>query len=236
MQNNNKNDFSNLMHPKIIDADKSGKDLWAIIKLDNDFPPFLMPHPNQRIVDLEKTARWLKVNYLFRQQLNNPENKTEISLYKLENCNSLERPQLILTSNSPLIEVNKTPGEIFQVSVQPHSATKAGETYWSEPFKVIGQQITFCGQKSGPISPRNLSVEVGANGRKVELRWQADGDVRYFEIEKSFNGTFFSPLTYIDGQKRDIDMGSLLNSNTQYLRIRSCNDWACSPWNTLHNK
>ena len=222
--------FSSIIRPSIVEMDQSGRSLWAIIKLDNDFPPYLVPFKNNRFISIKKTPNGLDINYQYLQQNNIPEGKSLVNVYKLNSCNNPGRPTLISSTNERQIVSNALFNGVFQVGVVPKSGTKAGEEYWSEPFSYSNGGINFCGQDRNVRVPQDLVVNSTPDGRKGILRWQPQVGSRYFDVEQSENGINFMPLTTIDGEKADVYVGSALDARVRYFRVRACNDWACSPW------
>ena len=222
--------FSSIIKPTIVEMDTSGQSRWAIIKLDNDFPPYLIPFQNNRFININKSSNGLELDYRYTQQNSIPEVKSLIKIYKLNSCSNSERPILVSSLNNRQISSLTFLTGVFQVSVVPQSETKLGEEYWSEPFSYVNGVIKYCGQSKVIQAPQDLEVESKADGRKGLLKWQKQEGLRYFEIEQSANGANFVPLTTIDSEKADVYVGSALDARKRHFRVRACNDWACSPW------
>jgi hypothetical protein len=210
--------------------DPSGKSLWAIIKLDNDFPPYLIPFTNSRFVNINKVYDGVEIDYHYLQQNSISEGKSLIKLYKLKTCNDPGEATLLSSSNKRQIASTALLNGIFQVAVVPQSVTKLGEEYWSEPFSYVNGLIRYCGQSKEILAPQDLEVDSKSDGRQGLLKWSKQAGLRYFEVEKSQNGVNFAPLTTIDGEKTDVYVGSTLDARKQHFRVRACNDWVCSPW------
>lgn len=222
--------FSSIIKPTVVAMDRSGRSRWAIVKLDNDFPPYLMPYKNNRFINFIKSNNGFNIDYQYLQQNSVPEDKTLINIYRLNSCGDMQKPALVSSSNQKHFRSAILPTGVFQVSIVPHSVTKQGEEYWSEPAMYQDGEIKYCGQSRDIGAPQDLEVESKSDGRQGLLRWQPQVGVRYFEVEKSQNGVNFVPLTSIDGEKVDVYVGSALDAKRSHFRVRACNDWTCSPW------
>ena len=230
LDSSNKTNFSSIIKPSIVEMDQSGKARWAIIKLDNDFPPYLIPFRNGRFINVDKSPKGVQIDYQYLQQNNVAEKKSLVKIYKLDACVNAGRPELISSSEERQISSATLPNGVFQVSVVPKSDTKSGEEYWSEPFSHINGVIKYCAQSKNIEAPEDLAVEIKPDWRLAVLKWQPQAGLRYFEIEQSQNGVNFDPLITIDGEKADVYVGKPVEAGERYFRVRACNDWACSPW------
>lgn len=234
IKNSEGGNFSQLIKPIIADEDPSGKSSWAIIKLDNDFPPFLRLLEGQRFIDISTDTHSLSVNYKYFQQFNNPEGYTTIGIHKLQACDDKRDPALISEGSANKIPVSKLRDGVYQVSVTPKSKTKLGETYLSSPFKVSAGNVAYCPIKEIPYTPEDLFVKSTPDGRNGVLSWSSQEGMRYFDIGVSKDGHSYSPLSNIDGEKRDIRVGNAMAGLKNFYRVRACNDWVCSKWAVLN--
>jgi hypothetical protein len=228
--------FSEVIRPQVVAQDADAGNLWAIVKLDNDFPPFILPKDNQRYVDVLYSKDGLKVDYQYKQQKNIPESNSRINLYKLNSCqdekNSVSSP--ILSSQEQMIPWRFFQAGYYQVSVSPGTKSKKGEIFWSQPFSINNGAVQYCKEQSRPVQVEDLQISAKADGRRALLKWVSDGDFRHFEVERSKNGASYAPLALIDGEKRDLLLeSSLYQAKGYHYRIRSCTDWACSSWVTV---
>jgi len=224
--------FSDLIDHKLIDSDPSGSGRWAIVALDNDFPPFLALKNNPRFINILDTSNGIRIDYQYQQQFKKAEENSVIKLYRLNSCNQTNDPKLIFSTTAPTIALAHLGTGTLQVSVTPKSTTKYGETFWSEPFSMAGSTPVYCGHGIPIESPLDIEVKSNLDGRRATLSWRTGENVRYFEVQKSLDGQFFTGITLIDGEKRDLNVGPVLDAQQHFIRIRGCTDWACSPWST----
>lgn len=233
IKNSEGGNFSQLIKPSITHEDSSGKSRWAIVKLDNDFPPFLRLLEGRRFIDVSSDTNNISVNYRYSQQFNKQEAYSSIGMSKLQSCDDEGDPALIKEGVSNKIPVSKFRDGVYQISVTPKSKTKHGETYWSLPFRVSAGNIAYCPIKRLPYAPEDLFIKSTPDGRNGVLSWLSQDGLRYFEIQVSKDGQSFAPLLNIDGEKRDIRVGNALDGLKYFYRIRACNDWVCSKWAVL---
>ncbi|MBI2756442.1 MAG: hypothetical protein HYX52_07015 [Chloroflexi bacterium] len=125
---------------QLVARDTTGRDAWAIIKLDWDYPPFLRPLAGAEglyvrpRVEGGGSQRRAIVEYQFAQQLGKPEVGTIVRLYSVRDDGA--RQLLREESGGVPIAVPAEFSGTAVVSVQPRTDTKSGEPYFSAPFTV----------------------------------------------------------------------------------------------------
>jgi hypothetical protein len=127
----------------ILDHDASGRDAWAIVKLDWDYPPYLNARPNVAIGS-EGGAQSLIVTYGFRQQDGAPEMQTDVQLWPIQRegttCWFAGKSVLATTrtsSGKAVLSLDTLDVAVeFVVVAYPQTRTKVGSPFFSLPFRV----------------------------------------------------------------------------------------------------
>ena len=232
--NSKKYNFQTLS--RVISSDPSGKSKWAIVKLDNDFPPYLAPNKtNQKMINLKIENNTINIDYKFLQQFGKSESKTVINLYKLNSCSNYYDRKLIYTTNSRKFTYEFQKQALYQVSVLPATATKIGSEYFSAPFSMASQAGTAPCSKS-PITDyelKNLKIAKSDDQLNTIITWDGLLDSQYYEIEKlSDNGKeyLFEGSVDLPPYRKRIQLLPIIRSGSTSFRVRGCSDWACSKW------
>jgi hypothetical protein len=128
----------------IAARDESGRDVWAIVKLDWDFPPYLRSEPKITGAITGSSAA-LTVRYDFQQQDGKPESQTDVEIWPIVQTNTL-----CAVEGAPLGAQKATGGRAtfnlglstadqdFIVTVRPQTATRIGASFFSSPFRLGG--------------------------------------------------------------------------------------------------
>lgn len=143
---------------KIVAEDRSGRDRWAIVEMDWDYPPYLKRlDPAGRTVDAKsvheergrsgmKPRVGFRVRYLFGQKENKPEVGSLFLLYAAHDrpgkCARPEDVKLIATSNriEELVLAIDYRG-IARIGVTPRTETKSGYKYNSDLLSIGNRQV-----------------------------------------------------------------------------------------------
>jgi hypothetical protein len=220
---------------KVASQDIHSSASWAIVKLDNDFPPYLTPFENStRMIDISVlNGNQLKVNYNFQQQNGHPELDTNIKLLTLSSCGASVADSTSSHNYSDVSSVYfaSDPGTVFQFSVQPKTSLKKGLNYLSQPFyRTAYSNIVYCADDNNLVLPSKLILSFSTNGRAIDLTWEdVNQNVRYFDIATTSAGDDFRFLSSVDWRQRSFSVPDAVVPDSQFL-IRACNDWACSGW------
>jgi hypothetical protein len=131
-----------LVRDSLVDQDPNSYRTWAVVKLDWDFPPYLAAsavNPDASRVamrlDTDSSSDIVQPLYQYAQQDGVPESDTVFRLYAVESDGSdclLDQA----TAPQPL----KIPlgfRGVLRASVTPHTATRSGMEYFSDPQPVI---------------------------------------------------------------------------------------------------
>jgi len=127
------------LHHRVVVRDESGRDSWAIIELDWEYPPYLEAFPegagNARVrVTLRdrEDGALLHVSYRYAHQEGAPERGSVIRLYRLTS-NGAMKALRETTPREPLVLPPGSTGQ-FVASVTPRTSSKSGREYFSDPF------------------------------------------------------------------------------------------------------
>ncbi|MCP4005674.1 MAG: hypothetical protein GY725_15905 [bacterium] len=133
-----------LLSHELVARDQSGRDHWAILKLDWDYPPYLKEldgRGNRVNLCAERSSGDLRVrvDYEYAQQQGKPETGSSLQLYLLSE--SAEEPKRLAQSEnrSEILLPADFIGEI-RAGVTPATATKTGEEFLSAPVEILGSQ------------------------------------------------------------------------------------------------
>lgn len=140
-------DTATVLHHRIVDQDTSPDKLWAVVKLDWDFPPFLEASdsesggaPVQLMTENTPTGWEAVVKYRYRHQEDTPEGDTQVRLFSIE-------PVVKDALHSQEASENRMIGEgirqrrfllprnfegFLQATVTPATLSKVGPQYTSE--------------------------------------------------------------------------------------------------------
>lgn len=139
-------------HHVISARDPSGRDAWAIVKLDWDFPPYLATEPKispARSGDLIT----LTASYDFRQQDGKAEYQTGIEIWPVSRNGAFCSVQ-----GTPLATERAKGGRIILALAQsdtgqdlialarPQTATRIGGPFFTTPFRLEGAEAVPAGQ------------------------------------------------------------------------------------------
>ena len=117
----------------------SGRESWAILELDWEYPPYLEAFPEGAgsarvrvtLRDREDGAL-LHVSYRYAHQEGAPERGSMIRLYRLMS-NGTMKALRETTPRQPLVLPPGSTGQ-FVASVIPRTSSKSGREYFSDPF------------------------------------------------------------------------------------------------------
>ncbi|GIW80455.1 MAG: hypothetical protein KatS3mg105_2262 [Gemmatales bacterium] len=127
-----------VLRHQLVAMDDSGRDRWAILKMDWDFPPYLQRDESGKRVRLSlvgDSSGWrIQVLYRYAHQDGKPEANTIVRLYrvKADKTRSLWKEATGVTH----FIVSPAFRGTIQVSVTPATATKKGEEFFSEAVTI----------------------------------------------------------------------------------------------------
>jgi hypothetical protein len=132
--------------PKVslIDRDSSLLHRWSILKLEDDFPPYLARLGKLGAARVEVALRRngsnciAAVTYAFRQQQGKPESGTVMRAWLEDEGGPSQSTASTLYSGPTTPEIRIPPGsggKLF-VSIVPHTVTRMGETFVSPPLRL----------------------------------------------------------------------------------------------------
>jgi hypothetical protein len=133
------------LHHRILARDESGRDRWAIVDLDWDFPPYLKPaqgasqaRPVAARVMQAGANRSLDVRYVYAQQDGMPEAQSDIELYKLirwdNGCRIAATPAITwrVSGGAAALPLPQELNGAYVIAVIPQTETKPGQPSYSE--------------------------------------------------------------------------------------------------------
>jgi hypothetical protein len=145
--------------PTLAAADARGRDTWAIVRLDWDFPPYLEPlsadADGQRVdiaIEDGSPAR-VRVNYTYVQQDGHPERDSTIRLYQV----AADRSRCLVAEGRRVTQLDLPErfSGVVQAAVTPASGTKVGAEYFSKEVHVRNSQVpvqTACDRPNRPAA------------------------------------------------------------------------------------
>ena len=126
----------------LVARDPSGRDTWAIVRLDWDFPPYLGAKPRVEGVAAGESVS-LTVRYDYRQQDGKPERQTETEIRPISRngatCTLRGAPLAAAKAVGGKAAFTLTPsdfGKDLVALVRPQSETRTGAPFFSAPFRV----------------------------------------------------------------------------------------------------
>ena len=134
------------LEASVVARDKSLLDRWAIIRLEEDFPPFLDPLPGtdgERVGIVLETGRGscsAGVRYRFSQQQSKPEAGTSVALHLVHPDGA--RVSLYEGPPGPVIRLPAGARGNLVAAVTPRTQTRAGRMFESVPVS-----LKACGER-----------------------------------------------------------------------------------------
>ena len=126
----------------LVARDPSGRDTWAIARLDWDFPPYLGAKPRVEGAAAGEAVS-LTVRYDYRQQDGKPERQTEIEIRPISRngttCTLLDPPLAAAKAVGGKAVVTLAPshfGNDLVALARPQTETRTGAPFFSAPFRV----------------------------------------------------------------------------------------------------
>jgi hypothetical protein len=138
----------------IVDRDPSVRDRWMIVKLEWDFPPYLLADPvlaldRRRRDESEAAGLRLQIDYDYTQQQGKEEHDSLFRVYTLADGSSCEpgdsERDLLLeaTLGTPLSLPAGFQGHVV-ASVVPTSDTQSGEEYFTDVMRITNSGLVRC--------------------------------------------------------------------------------------------
>jgi hypothetical protein len=148
-----------VLNHRIVAADPTGRERWAIVKLDWDFPPTLAPLPGKdpaervRLEVEAGTEGWIvTVNYRYAHQEGKLEAGSLVELHGLDESCTVQREQV--QRGRAVFRLPRSWTGNLRASVIPRTATRSGTVYWSNCVNVGVGSVRGCTLRgSGSVSP-----------------------------------------------------------------------------------
>jgi hypothetical protein len=128
----------------IAARDPSGRDTWAIVKLDWDLPPYLAAPPRITAGGSGDSIT-VTVNYDFRQQDGRPEYRTDIEIWPVSRNGSFCAVQGIPLATerarggrTTLVLAPSAGGRDLIALARPQTDTRIGGPFFTAPFRLEG--------------------------------------------------------------------------------------------------
>ncbi len=120
------------LRPTIVNFDSSSRDGWSLVKLDWDFPPFLMQLAGKSKyydVRLSNHGKTLSIRYKYTQQNNIDELGTKFLIYSKDNNNMMLISEQIATNGYLEVKLEGQLAKEFKIVGTPFTNSKVGLTF-----------------------------------------------------------------------------------------------------------
>ncbi len=148
----------------IVARDPSGRDTWAIARLDWDFPPYLGAKPRVEGVAAGGSVS-LTVRYDYRQQDGKPERQTEVEIRPISRngtiCTLLGAPLAVVKAFGGKAAFALAPsdfGKDLVAQAQPQTETRTGAPFFSVPFRVDQENAVAMAPACGAVVDMDKKV------------------------------------------------------------------------------
>ncbi len=139
---------------KLIQRDKTNLNMWAIVQIGWDFPPYLEKLSEDKAEKMDISfykkgdVNTLRVQYKYKQQNNVEESSSLIQLYNTYRSNygcylsSQEIARAYSSGNGTYLKIPEVLSGEFAIVVTPKSLTRTGDRWISRVFKISQGEIT----------------------------------------------------------------------------------------------
>ncbi len=142
-------------HHTISGRDQSGRDAWAIVSLDWDFPPYLPAAPKLTAGKIGDAIA-LTAAYDFRQQDAKTEYRTDIEIWPVARngsfCAVRGAPVAVSAAHggsATLVLPQANPGMDMIVLARPQTETRVGPAFFTTPFRIDRDAVLTTAQSCG---------------------------------------------------------------------------------------
>ena len=226
------------------------KDSWMIIKLDWEFPPFLVKESGSdrwlrstaNYSGIDRGQATIQVDDEYAQQDGLPEEGTILRVYGVDTDSTCQsgsshgRKLLASAIGKRQITLPSHFSGSIAISVTPATAKRAGFEYFSEIIRIPGikgEKIQACAYVPTPVN--FLNAFAMQYGREIKAYWSPVEYATDYLVELRENEGNWLRASYIKGHNSEVDL-EVFDPQAHYsLRIKPCNGAVCGSYSKIIN-